>query len=76
MQAPTGRGKRRRQAPSPTKEDNESTGPKPASTSSEVQNKRKWCQRGRNQYPKGQFTINAISAAGEPVEPPQIVAKF
>ena len=76
MQAPTGRGKHRRQAPSPTEEDNESSGPEPASTASNVQNKRKWGQRGRNQYPEGQFTINAISAAGKPVEPPQIVAKF
>ena len=76
MQAPTGRGKRRRQAPSPTEEDNESSGPEPASTSSDVHNKRKWGQRDRNQYPEGQFTVNTISAVGEPVEPPQIVAKF
>ena len=76
MQAPTGRGKCRRQAPSPTEEDNESSGPKPVSTSSDVHNKRKWGQRDRNQYPEGQFTINVISAAGEPIEPPQIIAKF
>ena len=76
MQAPTGRGKCRRRAPSPTEEDNESSGPDPASTAFDVQNKRKRGQRCRNQYPEGQFTVNAISAAGEPVEPPQIVAKF
>ena len=50
--------------------------PEPASTASDVQNKRKQGQRGRNQYPEGQFTINAISVAGEPIELPQIVAKF
>ena len=60
----------------PTEEDKESSGPEPASTSSDVHNKRKRGQRGRNQYPEGQFTVNAISAVGEPVEPPQIVAKF
>jgi len=76
MQARTGRGKRRHQAPSHTEEDNECSGPEPASTASDVQNKRKRGQRGRNQYPEGQFTVNAISAVGEPVEPPQIVAKF
>ena len=76
MQAPTGRGKRRRRDPSPTEVDNESSGPEPSSTTSDVQNKRKWGQRGRNQYPEGQFTVNAISAAGEPIDPPQIVAKF
>ena len=76
MQAPTGRGKRRCQAPSPTEEDNESSGPESASTPSDVQNKRKQGQRGRNQYPEGQFTVNAIYAAEEPIEPPQIVAKF
>jgi hypothetical protein len=76
MQAATVRGKHRRQSPSPTEEDNESSGPEPASTSSDVQNKRKWGQRGRNQYPEGKFTINAISAAREPIEPLQIVAKF
>ena len=70
MQARIGRGKRRRQAPSPTEEDNESLGPELASTSSDVQNKRKRGQRGRNQYPEGQFTANVISAAGEPIEPP------
>ena len=76
MQAAAGRGKHRRQSPSPTEEDNESSGPEPASTSSDVHNKRKRGQRGRNQYPGGQFTVNAISATGEPIEPPQIVAKF
>ena len=50
--------------------------PEPVSTASDVQNKRKQGQRGRNQYPEGQFTVNAISAAGEPIDPPQIVAKF
>ena len=44
--------------------------------SSENQNKRKWGQRGRNHYPKGKYTVNAISTAGEPVEPPEIAAKF
>ena len=76
MQAPTGRGKRRRQAPSPTEEDNESSGLNPTTTTSDSQNKRKQGQRGRNQYPKGQYTVNAISAAGEPIEPLEIVAKF
>ena len=60
--------------PSPTEEDNESSGPDP--TTSDNQNKRRRGQRGRNQYPEGQFTVNAISAAGEPIDPPQIVVKF
>ena len=33
-------------------------------------------QRGRNQYPERQFTINAISPAGELIDPPQIVPMF
>jgi hypothetical protein len=74
--APIGRSKRRHGPPSPTEEDNESSGPDPASTTSNSQNKRKRGQRGRNQYPKGQWTVNAISTAGEPIDPPQAVAKF
>ena len=62
--------------PSPTKEDNESSDPDPATTTSDSQNKRRRGQRGRNQYPKWQFTVNAISAVGEPIDPPEIVAKF
>ena len=54
----------------PTEEDKESSGPEPASTSSDVHNKRKRGQRGRNQYPERQFTVNVISVAGEPIEPP------
>ena len=57
-------------------EDNESSGPDPTSIASDVQNKRKRGQRVRNQYPKEKFIVNAISAAGEPIDPPQIVAKF
>ena len=68
--------RRRRQAPSPTEEDNESSRSGPASRASDVQNKRKRGQRVRNQYPKEKFIVNAISAAGEPIELPQIVAKF
>ena len=60
--------------PSPTEEDNESSGPDP--TTSDSQNKRRRGQRGRNQYPEGQFTVNAINPAREPIDPPQIVAKF
>jgi hypothetical protein len=26
--------------------------------------------------PEGKYTVNAISAAGEPIEPPKIAAKF
>ena len=73
--AETGRGKRRRLPPSPTEEDNFS-GPDPATTSSENKNKRKRGQRGRNHYPEGKYTVNAVSTAGEPVEPPEIAAKF
>ena len=62
--------------PSPTEEENESSGPDLASTTSIEQNKRKRGQRGRNQYPERQFTINAISLAGEPIDPPQIVPRF
>ena len=71
-----GRGKHRRRPPSPTDEDNASSGPDPASTSSDLQNKRKRGQGGRNHYPEGRYTINEISAAGEPIEPPKIATKF
>jgi hypothetical protein len=57
-------------------EDNESLGPDPTSATSDGQNKRKRGQRGRNQYPEGQWTIITISVAGEPIDPLQIVAKF
>ena len=57
-------------------EDNESLGPDPTSATSDGQNKMKRGQRGRNQYPEGQWSIITISAAGEPIDPPQIVAKF
>ena len=69
-------GKHRRRPPSPTDEDNASSGPDPASTSSDLQNKRKQGQRGRNHYPEGKYTFNVVSAAGEPVEPLEIAAKF
>ena len=62
--------------PSPTEEDNESSGPDPTSTTSDRLNKKKRGQRGRNQYFEGQFMVNAISAVGEPIDPPEIVAKF
>ena len=61
---------------SATKEDNESSDPDPATTTSDSQNKRKQGQRGRNQYSEGQWTVNAISVVGEPIDPLQIVAKF
>jgi hypothetical protein len=32
--------------------------------------------RGRNQYPKGQWTVNAGNATGEPIEPLEVCAKF
>ena len=70
------RGKRRRRPPSPTDEDNASSGPDPATTSSENKNKRKQGQRGRNHYLEGKYMVNAASTAGEPVEPPEIAAKF
>ena len=70
QEAPTGMSKRRRCPPSPTEEENESSGPDP--TTSESQIKRRRGQRGRNQYPKGQFTVNAISIAGEPIDPPRL----
>ena len=50
--------------------------PDPASTTFDRHNKRKWGQQGRNQYPEGQLSVNAISTAGEPIDPPQIVAMF
>jgi len=74
--APTGRSKRRRRPPSPIEEVNESSGPKPASTTSDSQNKRKWGQRGRIQYPDGQWTVSAIRVAGETIDPPENVPKF
>ena len=74
QEARTGWSKRRRRSPSPTEEDNESSGPD--ITTSDSQNKRRRGQRGRNQYPEGQFTVNAISPVGERIDPPQIVAKF
>jgi len=74
QEARTGRSKRRRRSPSPTEEDNESSGPD--ITSSDSQNKSRRGQRGRNQYPEGQFMVNAISPAGEPIDPTQLVAKF
>ena len=76
MSAPTRRSKCQRRPPSPIEEDNESSGLDSASTTSDGQNKRKRGQRGRNQYPEGQFTVNVISRAGEPIEPPHIIAKF
>jgi len=48
----------------------------PASTSFDSQNKRKRGQRGRNQYPEWQFIVHAIGAAGETIDPPDIIAKF
>jgi len=74
--AETGRDKHRRRPPSLTEEDNASSGPDPATTSSENKNKRKRGQRGRNHYPEGKYTVNAISVAGEPIEPPEIAAIF
>ena len=74
QEARTGRSKRRRRSPSPTEEDNESSGLD--ITTSDSQNKRRRGQRGQNQYPEGQFMVNAISPAGEPIDPTQIVAKF
>ena len=50
--------------------------PDPASTTFDRHNKRKRGQQGRNQYPEGQLSVNAISTAGEPIDPPQIVAMF
>jgi len=50
--------------------------PDPASTTFDRHNKRKWGQQGRNQYPEGQWTDNAISAAREPIDPLETVAKF
>ena len=64
------RSKRQRRSPSPTEEDNESSGPD--ITSSDSQNKSRRGQRGRNQYPEGQFMVNAISAAREPIDPPRL----
>jgi hypothetical protein len=40
------------------------------------QSKRKRGQRGRNQYPEGQWKVNAVNAASEPIEPPKVCAKF
>jgi len=36
----------------------------------------KWGQRGRNEYPEGQWVVNVVSAADEPIEPPEVCAKF
>ena len=63
QEARTGRSKHRRCSPSPTEEDNESSGLD--ITTSHSQNKRRRGQRGWNQ-----FTVNPISPAGEPVDPP------
>ena len=70
QEARTGWSKRRRRYPSPTEEENESSGPD--ITTSGSQNKRRRGQRGRNQYPEGQFTVNAISPIGEPIDPPRL----
>jgi hypothetical protein len=40
------------------------------------QSRRKWGQRGRNQYLEGQWTVIAVNAVGEPFEPPKVCAKF
>ena len=75
----TVRSRRRGQRANATEEElegNESSGPEPQTTSSGSQNKRKWGQHGRNKYPEGQCVVNVISAVGEPIEPPEVCAKF
>ena len=75
----TGRSRRRGQCANATEkelEGNESSGPEPQSTSSGSQNKRKRGQCGRNKYPEGQWTVNVVSPAGEPIEPLDVCAKF
>jgi hypothetical protein len=57
-------------------EDNDSSGPEPQTTTFGSQNKRKRGQHGRNQYLEGQWTVNAVSAAGESIEPPKVSTKF
>ena len=79
QEPPIGRGDRRCQPANAIEEElegNESSGPEPQSTSSGSQNKRKRGQRGRNKYPEGQWTVNVVSPAGEPVEPLDVSVKF
>jgi len=53
-----------------------SSGLEPQTSSSGSQNKRKQGQRGRNKYPEGQWVVNVLSAVREPIEPPEVCAKF
>jgi hypothetical protein len=73
------RSKRRHRPPGPTEEElevNDSSGLEPQTTTSGSQNKRKRGQHGRTQYLEGQWTINTVSIAREPIEPPEVSAKF
>ena len=75
----TRRSRRRSQPAKSTEEEfegNESSGPEPQTTSSGSQNKRKRGQRGRNKYPKGQWMVNVVSPAGEPIGALDVCAKF
>ena len=38
--------------------------------------KRKRGQCGRNKYPEGQWVVNIVSAVGQPIDPPEVCAKF
>ena len=57
-------------------EDTETHAPQPTASTSGTQLKRKRGQRSRNQYPKGTWVVTALSPAGEPMEPPEVRAKF
>jgi hypothetical protein len=73
------RSKRRCRPPSPMEEElegNDSSGLETQTTTSGSQSKRKWGQQGRNQYPEGQWIVNAVNLVGEPIEPPKVCAKF
>ena len=41
-----------------------------------LRNRGKNAKAPRNKYPEGQWVVNVISAVGEPIEPPEVCAKF
>uniref|UniRef100_K4AKY2 Uncharacterized protein n=1 Tax=Setaria italica TaxID=4555 RepID=K4AKY2_SETIT len=57
-------------------EDSDSSAHEPETTTSGCQSKKKWGQRGRNQYPEGQWRVDVVSLVGEPIEPPLVRSVF
>ena len=79
MPQPSTRKRRRRPRTPPEEEieDCGTSGPEIAmTTTSESQDKRKRGERGRNKYPKGQWSVEGITPSGEPVDPPLVRTKF